>query len=383
MNRAITGERPVEATGLYLHVPFCASRCSYCTFVVTTDRRWIKPYFEALEAELTLGSVPESAPIATLYIGGGTPSQAPAPLLTGLMARLLEDHPLVQGAEVTAEANPEDVTEELLDNWAQLGINRLSLGIQSFIPGELEVLERRHDAHGARRAAEAVLSDGRFNLNLDLMAAIPGQTTASLDETLGQILELRPHHVSVYLLEMDKPHRLRRLHARQPGRFPDQDAAAEAYLAVHKRLTGAGYSHYEVSNFALPGRTAAHNLRYWHRLPVHALGVAAHGQDGNLRWANLDTIRGYLSAVDGGTRPLAWESELSPLEALAEAVMLGLRLEEGVSENRVGEAAAALPTFAARLADFEELGLARRADGRLRLTPRGWLVSNELFAELV
>ncbi len=383
MRRTITEDRPVEPTGLYVHIPFCASRCSYCTFVVTTDRRWIKPYFEALEAELTLGSLPESAPIATLYIGGGTPSQAPASSLASFIGRLLARHPLMPGAEVTAEANPEDVTQELLDSWAQLGINRLSLGIQSFIPGELAVLDRRHDAAQARRAAEIVLSDGRFHLNLDLMAAIPGQTNSSLDQTLDQILGLRPHHISVYLLEMDKPHRLRRLHARQPGRFPDQDAAAEAYLEVHEALTQEGYSHYEVSNFALPDRAAAHNLRYWHRLPVHAVGVAAHGQEGNSRWANLDTIRGYLSAIDNGTRPLAWQSELSPLEALAEEVMLGLRLAKGVPEDRVDEAAAALPTFAARLADFEELGLAARANGRLYLEPGGWLVSNELFAELV
>ena len=227
------------------------------------------------------------------------------------------------------------------------------------------------------------MEDGRLDLNLDLMLAIPRQSPATLERSLDVVLNLRPHHVSVYLLEMDKPHRLRRLHARHPDSFPDQDTASGEYLRVHQVLTGAGYEHYEVSNFALPGHRARHNLRYWRRDPVHALGAAAHGQEGNRRWANLDTVGGYLDAVAGGSRPLAWETSLSPLEELAEAVMLGLRLAEGVPSATADEAAAALPRFARRLEEFEELGLAVRSGDRLRLTPRGWLVSNELFSELV
>ncbi|RMF78068.1 MAG: hypothetical protein D6739_12115 [Nitrospirae bacterium] len=215
------------------------------------------------------------------------------------------------------------------------------------------------------------------------MLGIPEQTGESLSRSLDELMALGPQHVSVYLLEMDKPHRLRRLHARHPERFPDEEAAAAAYLAVHERLTAAGYEHYEVSNFARPGCRSAHNLRYWRRLPVHALGVAAHGQDGDRRWANLDTLDGYLGAVERGERPLAWEQRLTPAELEAEEVLLGLRLAEGIPGTLADRVAAARPGFAERLEDFLELGLAERVGGRLRLTPRGWLLSNELLAELV
>ncbi len=374
---------PVPATGLYVHLPFCASRCSYCTFTVTTRRELIPRYLAALEREPGLGSLPEGTRLATVYLGGGTPSQIPAPALARFLDRLLARHPLLPGAEVTAEANPEDVTAELLAAWAALGITRLSIGVQSFEDAELAVLDRRHDAARAEAAARLALEAGRFAVNLDLMLAVPGQDRPSLGRTLSKLLGLGPHHVSVYLLEMDKPHRLRALHARAPERFPGEDAAAEAYLHVHDVLTGAGYEHYEVSNFARPGHRSRHNLRYWLREPVHALGAAAHGQAGNRRWANLDTVSGYLDAVESGTRPVAWENRLSALEALAEEVMLGLRLAEGVAEGRCEAAARAIPAFGETLEAFSGLGYAEADGGRVRLTPRGWLVSNELFAELV
>lgn len=374
---------PPGLTGLYVHLPFCASRCGYCTFVVTTNREIIPAYMDALKRELDLGSVPEASRLQTLYLGGGTPSQVPSDLLSSFLERLYCRNPLTPGAEVTAEANPEDVTPSLLEAYSGMGITRISMGVQSFVDRELKILERRHSALRAREAAELVLSTGRFDLNLDLMLAIPEQTPASLERSLQSLLVLRPQHASVYLLEMDKPHRLRRLHADHPESFPDDDAAAFAYLRVHEALTAAGYQHYEVSNFALPNHQARHNLRYWLGEPVHALGVAAHGQEENRRWANLDTVGGYLDAVARGSRPVAWETSLPPLEALAESVMLALRLAEGVPTAAVREVADAMPGFARRLTEFEDLGLAVRSRERLQLTPSGWLVSNELFSELV
>ncbi len=374
---------PPAPAGLYVHLPFCASRCSYCTFAVSTRRDLIPRYLAALEKELDLGPLPEDGPLETLYLGGGTPSLLPPEEIGQFLDRLRATHPLLPEAEVTAEANPEDVTPQLLDAWSRLGINRLSIGIQSFDDGELAILDRRHDAARALEAARLALAGGRFSVNLDLMLAIPGQTPASLERTLAQVLELRPHHLSVYLLEMDKPHRLRALHARAPEHFPGQDDAATAYLHVHELLTGAGWEHYEVSNFARPGHRSRHNMRYWLRQPVHALGTAAHGQDADRRWANLDTVGGYLDAVESGTRPIAWESILSPMEILAEEVMLGLRLADGVPIDTVEAAARVLPGFAERLEAFRELGHVEAAGRHLRLTPQGWLVSNELFATLV
>jgi len=372
-----------EGIGLYIHLPFCPSRCGYCTFTVTTDRRPLRRYLGALAAEAALSLPPAGTPLATVYLGGGTPSQVPPVHLRALLDRLRARHPLVVGAEVTAEANPDDLSPALLDAWAAAGVNRVSLGVQSFVDPELAALDRRHDAAAARRAAAMALAHGAFRVNLDLMIGIPGQTPDSLARSLEELLALAPHHVSVYLLETDKPHRLARLRARHPERFPDEEAAAAAYLAVHRSLAAAGYEHYEVSNFARPGCRSAHNLRYWRREAVHALGVAAHGQEGDRRWANLDTLDGYLGAVERGERPLAWEQRLGRAEREAEEALLGLRLADGIPEALAHRLAAARPGFAERLESFLELGLAERAAGRLRLTPRGWLLSNELLAELV
>jgi oxygen-independent coproporphyrinogen-3 oxidase len=193
---------------------------------------------------------------------------------------------------------------------------------------------------------------------------------------------LRPGHVSVYLLEMDKPHALGRLAARRPDLFPDADAAARQYLAVGRALVGAGYRHYEISNFALPGKLAHHNVRYWRRRPVLSAGLAAHGQSGRQRWAAPDELPAYLEAVDGGRLPRAWSRSLGEQEVLRERVMLALRLARGVREELAEACAAGAPPFRQKLEDFLALGLARRSGGRVRLTPRGWLVSNELFAAL-
>ncbi len=371
-------------TGLYVHLPFCASRCSYCTFVVTTNRMLIEPYIDALEQESTMIDLQPGSRLDTLYFGGGTPSQVPLPLFGRLLTTIVQRYPLADTAEVTAEANPEDLSPSLLEDWAAHGINRISMGIQSFVPDELELLQRRHTTRTAMRALEMTLDDGRFAVNADLMLAIPRQTISSLRVSIDTLLGYRPQHISIYLLEMDKPHRLRTYATRHPDAFPADDQAATSYLQVHDWLTSAGYLHYEISNFALPGYHARHNIRYWRSEPVHALGVAAHGLDGSRHWANLDNIHGYLLALSHGTRPLAWSNELSPRDALAQNVMLQLRLAEGAPNRLIERAIEVLPAFGEKLREFTELGLAATStNGSVQLNPRGWLLSNELFRELV
>jgi oxygen-independent coproporphyrinogen III oxidase len=338
---------------------------------------------KALETELRMIDLPAGSTLETLYLGGGTPSQVPSGRLAGFLERLTSRFPLASSAEVTAEANPEDVTPALLADWAAAGVNRVSMGVQSFLPLELEILDRRHSAETAEHSARQVLEDEHFQLSLDLMLAIPRQHRASLEKSLAKVLEIRPHHLSVYLLEMDKPHRLQALARRHPDRFASDEEAAGLYLLVHETLCAAGYEHYEISNFALPGHRARHNTRYWLHLAVHALGVAAHGHDGNRRWANLENLDGYVMAVERGTRPLAWSTVLKPDELLAEDVLLGLRLARGVAAARVAEAASTFPGFAGRLEEFFDLGLAVQAGDTVQLTPRGWLLSNELFQQLV
>ncbi|NOZ79244.1 MAG: coproporphyrinogen III oxidase family protein [Acidobacteria bacterium] len=383
-DRSDLGPVSGPGAGLYVHLPFCASRCSYCTFVVTTGRAFIEPYVDALRQESTLIDLDAGTILETLYFGGGTPSQIPLPLFVKIASFLTTRYPLAAGVEFTAEANPEDISPRLLNGWAGVGVNRLSMGIQSFVPEELELLDRRHTAPTAERVLEMTLNDGRFQVNADLMLAIPQQTVESLRVSVDTILRYRPHHVSIYLLEMDKPHRLRTFASRHPEAFPSDEQAASLYLLVHDWLTEAGYLHYEISNFALPGCIARHNVRYWRSEPVHALGVAAHGLDGPKHWANIDNLHGYLLALSRGTRPLAWSTSLSPRDELAQEIMLRLRLAEGAPHALVAEAQNVLPAFREKLNEFIDLGLAIADEaGRIHLSPRGWLLSNELFQELV
>lgn len=369
------------AAGLYVHLPFCASRCSYCTFVTSTELGLVPRTISALCRELDLMGSRGGRALATLYLGGGTPSLVPEDLLGQVFRAIGRHFPRLPGAEVTLEANPDDVTREKADAWARLGVNRVSVGVQAFCDPVLAMLNRRHTAVQAREAVELLQKAG-FSVSVDLMLGLPGMSGGDLEETVREVLSLRPSHVSVYLLETDKPHALGRLAARRPDLFPDADAAAHQYLTVGRALTRAGYRHYEVSNYALPGQVARHNLRYWRRRTVLSAGLAAHGHCGRRRWAAPEELPAYLEAVDAGRLPRAWSRGLDPGEVLKERVMLGLRLASGVREALVEECMREAPAFRERMADFVALRLARRSHSRVRLNPHGWLVSNELFAAL-
>ena len=377
--RATRGRR--RGAGLYLHLPFCATRCSYCTFVTSTELGTLPRTLAAAEREVARMGRRAPASLATIYLGGGTPSLVPEERLASLIASIRRSFATEEVREFTLEANPDDVREDRLAAWRSLGVTRISVGVQSFDDRVLHVLGRRHDAAAARRAVELALA-APLSVSLDLMLGLPAMTRAELDATLAEVLRLRPHHVSVYLLEMDKPHALVQLAQRHPHLFPDADAAAAQYLATGRALVAAGYRHYEISNFALPGCEARHNLRYWLGLPVLAAGVAAHGQAGLVRWANHAELSAYLAAVESDRPPHAWSRRLGEGEALRERVMLGRRRARGVARAARAAGAAAAAAFGAALADFLALGLARRRGDRVRCTPRGWLVSNELLSAL-
>jgi oxygen-independent coproporphyrinogen-3 oxidase len=372
--------RPRPA-GLYVHVPFCARRCAYCAFVTSTDLHLVDRTVDALVTEIGRLAGSSRRELVTVYLGGGTPSLLPRPALARLFGAIRAGFAVRPGAEVTLEANPDDVGETTVAGWAALGVTRVSLGVQAFADEVLELLNRRHSAADARAAARRVQAAG-LQLSIDLMLALPGLHRAALDATLEETVALAPDHVSVYLLETDKPHRLGELAGRRPDLFPDDDESARQYLAAARTLVAAGWRHYEISNFARPGRQARHNTRYWLGQPVLAAGVAAHGQAGRRRWANLDRLPDYLEAIEAGRLPRSWSRRLSDDEAAREAVMLRLRLARGAPVCLVERCAAIAPAFAGRLAEFEGLGLARRLGERVRLTPRGWLVSNELLAAL-
>lgn len=375
----LTLARPAS---LYLHLPFCASTCAYCSFVTTTDRGLLPRYLRALQRELAMVGRGRRRPLCTLYLGGGTPSLLSGSQLERLLDAVRTHFSLVPGAEVTLEANPDDVTPEAIGLWRRLGITRVSLGVQSFSGRVLRLLSRRHSAEQAEQALAWLLAAG-FVVSCDLMLGVPGLRRAELASTLEVLVRRGPHHVSVYLLEMDKPHRLAELARRRRDLFPSDEEAAQQYLLTARILGRAGYSHYEVSNWARRGFFARHNLRYWRGGVVLACGVGAYGQGRRSRWANTPNLGEYLTRVETGEIPRAWRSELTAEQAKAERVMLALRLARGARWSQAEEVATVRPDFGRVLEDFLQAGLARRRGARLRLTPRGWLVSNELFVTLV
>lgn len=368
----------VRRVGVYVHLPFCVSRCAYCTFVTSTRRELLARVLAATRAEIARGTTARPVPAVTLYLGGGTPSLVPEAELAALIDALRRRFAFTADAEMTLEANPNDIDDARVGAWRRLGITRVSLGTQSFRDDVLVALDRRHNARQARDAAASILRAG-LHLSLDLMLGLPGMTPEAAEASVAEALDIRPHHVSVYLLETDKPCPLL---SRRGAELPEADGAARQYLAVGRRLVGAGYRHYEVSNFARPGFVARHNARYWTGRPVLAFGVAAHSQSGRRRWANVEDLEEYCRRIEGGESARAWSRSLADGERDKERVMLALRLDRGAALADVERCRELAPAFSQRLDDFLALGLARIASGKVRLSPRGWLVSSELLAAL-
>jgi putative oxygen-independent coproporphyrinogen III oxidase len=362
------------ARHLYLHLPFCAHRCGYCDFVTAVGRRAEHAdYFEALLAELELERGLLSSDVETVFLGGGTPTfTEPAAL-----ERLLDALPVA--AEVTVEANPETVTVELAGVLCRLGVNRVSLGAQSFQPHLLEVLERVAGSDDVRRAVYRLRDAGFDNISLDLIYGIPGQSAADLRSDLAEALALEPEHLSAYELEAKPGTRFTHAHGAELER---QAESMESYFElVVETLTGAGYRWYETANFALSGPRdlrAQHNLGYWLGHDYLGVGVGAVSTIENRRWRNLPSLRGYVEALTGGNRPPRELEELPAGVREAERVMLGLRLDEPVA---VGNGEGMLdPDGLERL---ERLGLATRAEGTVSLTPRGRFLGDGVTAALL
>ncbi len=370
----------MTAFGVYVHVPFCAHRCSYCSFVSFLGREGERPYFEALEMEAAarLGEVP--GPVDTVYFGGGTPSYVD-PTRLGRMIRLVAAGASLD--EVSVEGNPDDLDARTIDLLAAQGVNRLSVGVQSLEDGELVLLERRHDSAGALVALKRAATRFR-RISADLMIGVPGQTRESLRRSVEGLLESGVGHVSAYLLEIEKAPGLMTLREGSPELFADDEEVADRWEAVDEMLEAAGLRRYELSNWARTGQESRHNLKYWRAEPVLGLGVAAHSFDGEKRLANAASMEEYLRRVGEKGSAVVASSRLSPEEALRERVLLGLRIASGVLEVDFDRArSTAGSDERERLDRCEEAGLLERSDGQVRLTRRGVLLSNEVFSQLV
>jgi len=356
---------------LYVHLPFCASRCGYCDFVTLVGRReGHGAYVDALLAELRLRRECLADPIETVFLGGGTPTFTRPEEL----ARLLVGLP--RAAEVTVEANPETVTPALAALLRREGVTRVSLGAQSFRPALLAVLERRARPEVVRAAFYHLRDAGFDNISLDLIYGIPGQSPADLDLDLAEAIALGPEHLSCYELEAKPGTRFTAAHGEELQRQAD---ALEGYFElVVETLVGAGFRWYETANFCRPGRRARHNLGYWRGEDYLGLGIGAVSTVSGVRWRNGSRLAGYLQALEDGRRPPRDEEPLGLDVASRERLMLGLRLDEPLP---LAQVEGALDGKA--LARMERLGLAERRAGGLVLTRRGRFLGGGVTAELM
>lgn len=373
------------AAGVYVHLPYCASRCGYCAFVVTTDGSSRDRYLQAVEREAAI-LAPEAAGAAfdSVYLGGGTPSLLPPAAIARTLAVLRRHFSIADDAEVSFEANPEDVTEEAVGAWGEAGVNRISVGVQSFADAELSAVGRRHDAARARAALEALARSG-LSISGDLILGLPGQTRESFRSSLAGLVDAGVEHVSIYLLETEKTKTIeedRRLH---PDRYLSDDAQAELWLEMGEFLAGRGFAHYEISNWAHSGREARHNVKYWMRTPTLGLGVSSHELWGGRRRANVSNLDQYLALLNEGRRPVALDEAVGQAQAAREEIFLGLRLSAGVASERI--AAFVVGSEDVRLwNDYEAWlaeGILEQTGTRVRFTERGYLVSNEVLSRFV
>lgn len=371
------------ARSLYLHLPFCSVKCGYCDFAVRVLERpaQIDRYLDHLALELA-ALAPLTGPLTTLYLGGGTPSLLdPGQIerLGELLSRHFESSRL---SEWTLEVNPESADTERLARWRALGVNRVSLGVQSFDPELLEKCGRPHSVRDIHRAVANLNSLGLHNFSLDLIYGLPGQTAGSWRASLEQALLLAPAHVSLYALEVHSRTHFGHLQLD----LPDEDSAAGMYETACEVLGGAGLEHYEIANWARPGRASRHNTVYWHNAPFAAAGVGSHGYLQRRRYAHSDSLASYYRACVAGDWPWLSTPPQSLAAEIEETVFLGLRLlREGLSLSafaaRFGrELAAAYPQVLPRLLSQQLLEI----DGdRLRLSSQAVMVSNEVFSEFL
>ena len=374
---------PAECAGLYVHIPFCSAVCPYCDFAVRTgsaaQRAALVPL---LRAEAALWDTWER-PFDTIYLGGGTPSLLDPGQLDQVLAAVRSGLPVRPDARLFLEANPEDVTPERIGGWLALGVSFLSLGVQSFHDGELRALGRRHDGREARRAVEACLEGGFETVSVDLMFGLPDQDLAAWSGNLEVLLGLGPQHVSCYQLTIHESTAYGRRRAR--GRLVEmpEDAQAELFAYTHAYLADAGWTAYEVSNFArAPRHRSRHNLKYWRHAPYLGLGPSAHSFDGARRWWSHRALDDWAGRIARGERAIEAGESLDG-EALAlEALMLGLRTAEGIDLGRYRlRYGVDLPGLNRRLiATLVAEGLVRCDGGALRATRHGLAVADGLAA---
>lgn len=371
---------------VYIHIPFCRRKCSYCDFNSTSyPEISIEHYSELLQEEIRTAA--EVRAVATIYFGGGTPSLLPPAAVAAIIGAIGRCCAILPDAEVTLEANPGTVTRSSLEGYLAGGVNRLSMGVQSLDDRQLAFLGRIHSAGEARSAFAAARSAGFTNISIDLMHSLPGQTLEGWQETIAAAIALQPEHISAYGLTIEPGTPLFTSLEAGEIALQDEELSAEMFELTAALLGKAGYEHYEISNFALPGYRSRHNQVYWRRGSYRGFGAGAHSFQREprhgMRWANPAELASYAGQVKNGTVPE--NEQLQEQDAMAEFFFLGLRLLDGVDlesfHREFGVAAEVV--YPGVIDRFIAAGLLRRSAARLQLTARGVLLANTVLAEFI
>lgn len=374
--------------GVYIHIPFCHSKCIYCDFYSLVNDQRQDVYIEALFKEFGLRL---QQPVwkhqtswNTLYLGGGTPSTLSSLNLERLCQNIDFFLPNATFRERTIEVNPEDITQDKVAHLVTLGFNRVSMGVQSFNDNELLFLRRRHTAAKAIEAVDLLHSGGIKNISIDLIFALPGSSLAQWEKNIDQALSLGCTHISAYGLTYEKRTPLFDMLRTKKILSVEDSLYVEQYNLLIDKLTRAGYEHYELSNFALSGYTSLHNSSYWEETPYLGLGTSANGYDGNFRYANKRSLDKYLDDLQQGILPIEFEEELSLLDKYNESIMLALRKREGVDlilfESRFGKKG--LNRLLSSSQIFCDNGSLSIQDNHLRLTRQGLTVADSIMSDL-
>jgi oxygen-independent coproporphyrinogen-3 oxidase len=377
---------PSNALGIYVHIPFCRAKCSYCAFVSQVcDPSVQHSYVAALCREITAAGGDFSVPANTVFFGGGTPTLLPTADLARILQAIRERFPLADDAEISLEANPGTVDVAGLKALRQEGFNRLSLGVQSFDDQVLRGIGRIHRAEEAAQAVGMARSAGFENISIDLMFGLPRQSVNSWRETLARAVSLAPDHISAYGLKLEEETPLAALVASGQATLPMEGDEEAMYDWLNEFLPQQGFARYEISNYARPGRECRHNLKYWRTLPYRGFGVAAHSFDGTARFANTEELSRYMTLMEAGESVEEFRETLADPDRMAEYVFLALRTTAGVSASdfEVRFRRKFVDYYAGAIAELKKSGMLTNEKEQWRLTEKGLKLSNQAFVKFL
>ncbi len=377
-----------EILGLYIHIPFCKSKCIYCDFSsFSGQEKLYSPYLHALIKEITMRArtLSSNFSVDTIYIGGGTPGAMSTLFIEQLLGALRENFSLREDIEITIEINPENRSEEKFAHYAQWGINRLSVGFQSLNNNILATLGRIHTSEEALKTFETARKAGFLNISIDMIMGLPGHTVDPFLQEVEKVVALKPEHISLYLIELDKETPLVRYLREGKVNVPDEIIMVQLYEEAADLLTRRDYLHYEISNFSLPSKESRHNMKYWTDQPYLGFGSSAHSYLQGDRFSNTCDINEYINRIAEEGSALEQVESFQREKRAAEAIFLGLRLMRGVDQttimNRYG--INIFEQFDSKIAHLIEIGLLEREGQNLRLTKKGKILSNEVFSQFV